>query len=203
MVLGIPRGGVPVAYEIALSLQAPLDVIVVRKLGLPMQPELAMGAIASGGIRVLNSDVVADLRIPKAVIDAVERREQLELERRERMFRGDRKAIDPAGRTVIVVDDGLATGSTMMAAIAALRRRKPARLVVAIPVAATPTYEAVSRLADEIVCPIVSDFFYAVGQWYDDFTPTTDEDVRHLLELAARASGNGRVTACRPGANRV
>jgi len=184
LVLGIPRGGVPVAFEIAGALDAPLDVLVVRKLGLPGQPELAMGAIASGGIRVVNNDVVAGPRIPKRVIDAVARREQHELERRERIFRGDRKAIDPGGRTVILVDNGLATGSTIRAAIASVRQHQPARLIVAVPVAATPVYTAIVAVADEIVCPIVSDSFFAVGQWYDDFSQTTDDDVCHLLQQA-------------------
>ncbi|HYM51774.1 MAG TPA: phosphoribosyltransferase [Candidatus Limnocylindrales bacterium] len=184
LVLAIPRGGVPVAFQIAGALQAPLDVLVVRKLGVPEQPELAMGAIASGGIRVLNRDVVDGLRLPESVIDAVTRREEQELERRERVFRGHRQAIDPAGRTVILVDDGLATGSTMRAAIASLRQRKPARLIVAVPVAATPIYRAIGPLADEILCPIVSDFFFAVGQWYDNFSQTTDAEVRDLLREA-------------------
>lgn len=185
LVLGIPRGGVPVAFEVARALHAPLDVVVVRKLGLPKQPELAIGAIASGGIRILNQELVTELGVPKSVIEAVTRSEQRELERRERAFRGGKAALDPRGRTVILVDDGLATGATMRAAIAALRQRQPTRLVVAVPVAQSDVWRAIRGLADEIVCPIVSDVFVAVGQWYVDFSPTTDDEVRDLLERAA------------------
>jgi putative phosphoribosyl transferase len=185
LVLGIPRGGVPVAFEVARALQAPLDVVVVRKLGLPEQPELAIGAIASGGIRILNQEVVTGLNVPKSVIEAVTRREQRELERREHAFRGGKAAVDPRGRTVILVDDGLATGATMRAAIAALRHRQPAHLVVAVPVAQTDVGQAIRTLADDMVCPIVSDEFFAVGQWYADFSPTSDDEVRELLQRAA------------------
>jgi putative phosphoribosyl transferase len=187
LVLGIPRGGVPVAFEVARSLHAPLDVIVVRKLGLPEQPELAFGAIASGGIRIVNEEVVSELGVPDSVIEAVSRREERELERREYAFRGEKAAVDPGGRTVILVDDGLATGATMLVAIAALHKRQPARLVVGVPVAPSDVCQAIRALVDDMVCPIVSDVFSAVGQWYVDFTPTSDDEVRELLWAAAPA----------------
>ena len=182
LVMAIPRGGVPVAYEVAKALAVPLDVIVVRKLGLPGQPELAMGAIASGGVRVLNEDVVRALRIPERTIDSVAALETAELERRERSYRGERPAEDPTGRTVILVDDGLATGSSMQAAIAALRARGAASIVVAVPVGPPSTCLEISRLADELVCLKHPAFFAAVGEWYADFNPTTDDEVRQLLE---------------------
>lgn len=187
VVLGIPRGGVPVAYEIARELGAPLDVIVVRKLGVPYQPELAMGAIASGGIRVLNSDVVDDLGYPDSVIEAVAAHEAKELERRERAYRGDRPPLDPAGQVAIVVDDGLATGSSMRAAVMSLRARRAAGVVVAVPVGAESTCRQLARIADDVVCPRRPESFMAVGQWYEDFSQTTDEEVRRLLEQAAHA----------------
>jgi putative phosphoribosyl transferase len=184
LVLGIPRGGVPVAFRVARTLHAPLDIVVVRKLGLPQQPELAIGAIASGGIRILNEEVVTGLKVPRSVIDAVTRRERRELERREHAFRGGKAAADPRGRTVILVDDGLATGATMRAAIAAVRHRQPARLVGAVPVAQTDVYRAIRALVDDMVCPIVTEDFFAVGQWYVDFSPTSDDEVRELLQRA-------------------
>ena len=200
LVLGIPRGGVPVAFEVARSLHAPLDVVVVRKLGVPEQPELAFGAIASGGIRILNQEVVTELGVPQSVIEAVTRREQRELERREHAFRGEKAAVDPGGRTVILVDDGLATGATMRVAIAALRQRQPARLVVAVPVAPSDVCRAIRALADAMVCPIVSDAFFAVGQWYVDFSPTSDDEVRELLQRAASpAPGSSMTAAPQPG----
>jgi len=182
LVMAIPRGGVPVAYEVAKALAVPLDVIVVRKLGLPGQQELAMGAIASGGVRVLNEDVVRALRIPERTIDSVAALETAGLERRERSYRGERPAEDPTGRTVILVDDGLATGSSMQAAIAALRARGAASIVVAVPVGPPSTCLEISRLADELVCLKHPAFFAAVGEWYADFNPTTDDEVRQLLE---------------------
>ncbi len=189
LVVAVPRGGVPVAYEVARSLGAPLDVMVVRKLGLPGQPELAMGAIASGGVRVLNPEVVRALQIPGRIIDTVAARETAELERRERMYRGERPCEDPTGRTVILVDDGLATGSSMQAAIAALRARRAASIVVAVPVGPPTTCQEIARLADGFVCLDQPSFFTAVGEWYENFAPTTDEEVRQLLEssLAFRA----------------
>ncbi len=185
IVLALPRGGVPVAYEVARVLHTPLDVFLVRKLGLPGHEELAMGAIASGGVRVLNKDVVRALRIPDEVIDAVAAEEQQELERRERAYRGGRPAPQVRGKIVILIDDGLATGSTMRAAIAALRRQRPARIVVAVPVGAPETCAEFQNEADEAICARTPDPFYAVGLWYGDFSQTTDEEVHDLLERAA------------------
>jgi putative phosphoribosyl transferase len=181
LVLALPRGGVPVAYEVAKALHAPLDVFIVRKLGVPGREELAMGAIATGGIRVLNETVVSMLHIPERIIDAVTVREQQELERRQHLYRDDRPAPDVQGRIVILIDDGLATGSTMRAAIAALRLQHPARIVVAVPVAAPSTCEELGREVDEIVCAQTPEPFYGVGLWYQDFSQTTDEEVHDLL----------------------
>jgi len=186
LVLALPRGGVPVAFEVAKALDAPLDVFLVRKLGVPGHEELAMGAIASGGVRVLNQEVVEMLHISQGVIAAVADEEQRELERRERAYRGDWPAPSVRGRTIILVDDGLATGSSMRAAAAALRQRQPARLVVAVPTAAPETCNEFKTEVDEIVCAITPDPFYAVGLWYEDFSQTTDQEVRDLLERAAR-----------------
>lgn len=185
VVLGLPRGGVPVAYEVARALGAPLDVFLVRKLGVPGHEELAMGAIASGGVRVLNEDVLEGLRIPPRVVEDVTDIEAAELERRERAYRGGRPPLDVRGRVVIVVDDGLATGSTMRAAVAALRRLEPARIVVAVPTGASETCAMLRDEADEVVCLTTPDPFHAVGLWYDDFRPTTDDQVRALLAESA------------------
>jgi putative phosphoribosyl transferase len=181
VVLALPRGGVPVGYEVASALDAPLDVFLVRKLGVPGHEELAMGAIASGGTRVLNDDVVRHLGIPSSTIDRVAAAEQRELERRERAYRGDRPALDVRGRTVILVDDGLATGASMRAAAAAVRQQDPAAVMVAVPTAARETCDDLRREVDEIVCAIMPEPFYAVGLWYQDFSQTTDEEVRQLL----------------------
>jgi putative phosphoribosyl transferase len=186
LVLALPRGGVPVAFEVAKALDAPLDVFLVRKLGVPGHEELAMGAIASGGVRVLNQEVVEMLHIPEGAIAAVADEEQRELEWRERAYRGDRPVPSVRSRTIILVDDGLATGSSMRAAAAALRQREPARLVVAVPTAAPETCNEFKTEVDEIVCAITPDPFYAVGLWYEDFSQTTDQEVRDLLERAAR-----------------
>jgi predicted phosphoribosyltransferase len=176
---------VPVAYEVAQALHAPLDIFLVRKLGLPGREELAMGAIASGGVIVLNEDLVRRLGIPRDVLQNVIAAEREELERRERTYRGDRPPPDVRGRTVILVDDGLATGSTMRAAVAALRRQDPARVVVAVPVGAPDTCAEFEREADDVVCAVTPEPFYAVGLWYGDFAQTTDEEVHDLLERAA------------------
>ena len=181
IVLALPRGGVPVAFELAQSLGAPLDVFLVRKLGVPGQEELAMGAIASGGVRVLNDEVVGALAIPANVIEGVARKEEQELLRREESYRGSRPAPHVQGRVVILVDDGLATGSTMRAAVRAVKQMQPARVVVAVPVAAAPTREEFSREVDEIVCSTPPEPFLAVGRWYQDFAQTSDEEVHDLL----------------------
>jgi predicted phosphoribosyltransferase len=180
-VLALPRGGVPVAYEVARALNAPLDIFVVRKLGVPGYEELAMGAIATGGERVLNDQLVERLGIPDHVIDAVAEREERELARRERLYRGSRPSLDVRGRTVILVDDGLATGATMHAAIAALRKLQPARIIVAVPTASPETCEEMRAEADEVICAITPEPFHAVGRWYQDFSQTSDEEVRQLL----------------------
>ncbi len=188
LVLALPRGGVPVGYEIARALHAPLDVFLVRKPGLPGHEELAMGAIATGGVRVLNQDVVRPLQIPDEIIDMVASQELHELERRERVYRGDRPPPAVRGRTVILVDDGLATGSSMRAAVAALRQQGPARIVVAVPVGAAETCAEIRAQADDVICACTPDPFYAVGLWYRDFSQTTDDEVRELLERAAEES---------------
>lgn len=185
LVLALPRGGVPVAYEVAHALHARLDLFLVRKLGLPGQEELAIGAIASGGVRVVNEEVVRLLGVSNEVLDAVAARERRELKRRERAYRGNRPPRQVRGRTVILVDDGLATGSTMRAAVAALRRQEPARIVVAVPVGAPETCDEFRTQADEVVCARVPESFRAVGLWYEDFTQTSDEEVRQLLRRAA------------------
>jgi predicted phosphoribosyltransferase len=186
IVLALPRGGLPVGYEVARRLSAPLDVFVVRKLGLPSQPELAIGAIASGGVRVLNRDVVEGLGVPQHVIETVAKREESELFRREQLYRGNRPVPELGGKTVILVDDGLATGSTMRSAAAAIKQQGPARLVVAVPVAARSTCEELEEAVDEVVCALTPFPFFAVGQWYRDFGETSDDEVRELLERAAR-----------------
>ena len=185
LVLGLARGGVPVAFEVARVLGAPLDVLVVRKLGVPGHEELAMGAIASGGVRVVSQDLIRRLGISEAEVDHVAQVEARELERRERQYRGDRPLPSVAGKTVILVDDGLATGSTMRAAVEGLRPRRPDRIVVAAPVAAHETCEALRHVADEVVCALTPEPFYAVGAWYEDFSQTTDEEVHDLLSTLA------------------
>lgn len=194
VVLALPRGGVPVAYEVAQELHAPLDVFIVRKLGVPGHEELAMGAIASGGVRVLNDEVVAQLGLPESAIDRVAQRELQELHRRQREYRGDQPAPDVRGRTVILIDDGLATGSSMRAAAMALRRLHPSKIVVAVPAAAPETCEAFRDEVDEIICAITPDPFYAVGVWYEDFSQTSDEEVRELL---AHKGVNNGTNPCR------
>ena len=185
IVLALPRGGVPVGYEVARALHVALDVFVVRKLGVPGHEELAMGAIATGGVRLVNHDVVDALGIPAVVIDSVAKSEQGELDRRERLYRGTRPPIGLANKTVILVDDGLATGSTMRAAVMAVRHQNPARIVVAVPVGAASTCGELGREADEVVCLRTPEPFIAVGLWYRDFTPTSDNEVRALLGKVA------------------
>jgi predicted phosphoribosyltransferase len=181
LVLALPRGGVPVGYEVARALNAPLDVFLVRKLGVPGHEEYAMGAIASDGVRVLNEDVIAALAIPDRAVAAVADEEGRELARREAAYRGDRPRPRIEGRTVILVDDGLATGATMRAAALAVAAEEPAELVIAVPVAAAETCEELARIADQVVCAATLEPFRAVGLWYADFDQTTDEDVRELL----------------------
>jgi len=181
IVLALPRGGVPVADEVARALGAPLDVFVVRKLGVPGSEELAMGAVATGDVRVLNDQLVNRLGIPDHLIDAVAVREGQELARRERLYRGGRPPLDVRDRTVILVDDGLATGATMHAAIAALRQLHPARIVVAVPTASPETCEEMRAEVDDVICAITPEAFQAVGRWYQDFAQTTDEEVQDLL----------------------
>lgn len=185
IVLGLPRGGVPVAAEVANSLSLPLDVFVVRKLGVPGYQELAMGAIASGGIRVLNEDVLRALPDSAAMVAEVTAQETRELERRERDYRGDRPPPEVSGRVVILIDDGLATGATMLAAIAALRKKAPAKIVVAVPVCPPETRAEIERAADEIVALFAPNWFRGVGQFYEDFAQVSDEEVRDLLARAA------------------
>jgi predicted phosphoribosyltransferase len=188
VVLALPRGGVPVAFPVAEALDAPLDLFLVRKLGTPGHRELAMGAIASGGIRVLNDDVVRWYGIPPAAIDAVAREEEQELLRREATYREGREAAPLEGKIVILIDDGLATGSTMMAAVKAVRHGHPAKVIVAVPVGAHDTCEGLATIADEVVCVRMPEPFSAVGQWYLDFNQTTDEEVRQLLRAHARTA---------------
>jgi putative phosphoribosyl transferase len=186
VVLGLPRGGVPVAFEVAQALGAPLDVFLVRKLGVPGHEELGFGALASGGVRVLNNDLVREVGINAATIERVTERETQELERRDRAYRGDRPRPAVAGRTVILVDDGLATGSSMRVAIEAVRSQEPRRLVVAVPVAPPSTCQELRELVDEVVCLATPERFDSIGPWYDDFTPPSDDEVRELLAATRR-----------------
>jgi putative phosphoribosyl transferase len=181
LVLGLARGGVPVAFEVARALGAPLDVIVVRKLGAPAQPELAVGAIASGGVRVLNERIIESLNLGESALSEVESHEREELERRERRYRGDRPYPELAGRDVVIVDDGIATGATMLAAVQAVRTREPATTIVAVPTASARSLRKLEAAADEVVCLDSPPDFYAVGQFYVDFSQTTDAEVAALL----------------------
>ncbi len=185
LVLALPRGGVPVGYEVARELRVPLDTFLVRKLGVPGHEELAMGAIATGGIRILNEDIIRQLKIPLDDIEAVAERERGELERRERLYRGEKPPPVVRDKTVILVDDGLATGASMRVAIAALRRQAPAKIIVAVPVASTQTCSELRSLADDVVCAFTPEPFYAVGQGYATFDQTTDSEVQDLLSRAA------------------
>ena len=186
IVLGLPRGGVPVAFEVARALNAPLDIFLVRKLGAPGHEELAMGAIASGDIVVVNDDVVKALKISSECVMAEVEAQRKELTRREAIYRGDRPPLDVSGKTVILIDDGMATGSTMRAAVTALRRKEPARIVVAVPVGAASTCTEFQSIADECVCTIAPENFRAVGLWYDDFAQTVDEEVCFILDALGK-----------------
>ncbi|MEI6375885.1 MAG: phosphoribosyltransferase [bacterium] len=185
IILALPRGGVPVGYEVSHALNIPLDVLVVRKLGVPGHEEMAMGAIATGAVRLLNLPMISALHITPHSVVEVERRELAELERREKLYRGSRLRLETSGKTVILVDDGIATGSTMQAAIASLRQRQVERIVVATPVAAPSVLEILRQLADEVVCEMTPEDFRGVGQWYDDFSQTSDEEVHFLLSASA------------------
>lgn len=195
VVLGLPRGGIVVAHEVATRLKVPLDLFLVRKLGVPGHPELAMGAIAQGRVEVLSRDLIRDLGIPHALIEQVAVRERLELERRDALYRGARRPMVVRDRTVVLVDDGLATGSTMEAAILALKLRDPARIVVAVPVGALETCERLGRMVDEVVCVSTPEPFNAVGLWYEEFPQTTDEEVTRLLEDGARVDAGASTAA--------
>lgn len=191
LILALPRGGVPVAYEVARALNVPLDVFLVRKLGLPGREELALGAIASGGTRVLNGDIIRMLSVPEEVINFVVKREAEELQRRERLYRGERTFPSVRNRIVILIDDGLATGASMRAAIAGLRAHHPDRIVIAVPTASPETCQAFQGEVDEVVCAITPELFYGVGRWYEDFSQVTDEEVRVLLEQASHQVSYG------------
>lgn len=196
VVLGLPRGGVPVAAEVARELALPLDIFLVRKLGAPGQEELAMGAIASGGVVVINDEVVDALHIPWDVVESETARERLELSRRELLYRGNRRRLDVAGKVVILVDDGLATGSTMRAAVQALRRKQPAKIVVAVPTAAPSICHEFNKIADACICSITPEPFRAVGLWYENFDQTSDEEVCALLAGTAEQAAAAQVGDC-------
>lgn len=186
LVLALPRGGVPVAFEVAQALHAPLDVVIVRKLGVPRYEELAMGAIATGGIQILNQNVIATLGISEKEINNVVASEQQELELRERLYRGNRSAYDIHGRIVILVDDGIATGATMHAAVAAIKQQQPARVIIAVPVAAAATCKTFATQGDEVICVLKPEEFYAISLWYEHFSQTSEKEVRDLLTYANR-----------------
>jgi len=192
LVLGLPRGGVPVAFEVAKALKAPLDVYIVRKLGVPGHEELAMGAIATGDVRVLNESVIGPLQISKEAIETETKKEKEELKRRERVYRSGRAPLVVANRTVLLIDDGIATGSTIKAAIAALKKQKAAKIIVGVPVAPSSTIEELKKEVDDLVCVSTPDFFIAISVWYDEFPQTTDEQVRELLEKAETQEQIGR-----------
>jgi len=190
LVLALPRGGLPVGCEIARSLHAPFDVFLVRKLGVPWDPELAMGAVATGGVRVFDEETIRSLGIPHEEVAKMAAAQERELERRERAYRGDRVPPPIAGKRVILVDDGIATGSTMRAGVAALRKLQPARIVIAVPVAPRATCAMLRKLADEVVCAIEAEEFFAIGEWYEDFTQLSDKEVQRLL-----GNGSGLISA--------
>jgi putative phosphoribosyl transferase len=184
LIIGLPRGGVVVAFQVALALQAQLDAFIVRKLGAPYQPELAMGAVAEGGMLLLNDAVVNYLSVSKEFIEETAREQMVEVERRQKLYRGDRAMAKIAGRTVIVVDDGLATGATMKVAVRALKRKEPSKLVIAVPLGAASTCSELKNEADELICLMTPEPFFAVGSWYENFEQTTDQQVRELLQKA-------------------
>jgi len=186
MVLGLPRGGVPVAFEVARALHAPLDVFLSRKLGVPMQEELAFGALTSGGVRVLDRDIITEVGISEAEIEEVTERVKKELERRELVYRAGRPPLDVEGQAVILVDDGIATGSSIRAGVSALKQMKPARIVIAVPVAPASTCKRLRAEVDEVVCLHMPELFYAIGQFYEDFSQLTDEEVIELLRRGAQ-----------------
>lgn len=192
LVLGLPRGGVPVAFEVAKALKAPLDVYIVRKLGVPGHEELAMGAIATGDVRVLNESVIGPLRISKEAIETETRKEKAELKRRERVYRSGRAPLNVANRTVLLIDDGIATGSTIKAAIAALKKQKAGKIIVGVPVAPLSTIEELKEEVDDLVCISTPDVFIAISVWYDEFPQTSDEQVRELLKKAEMQKQIGR-----------
>jgi putative phosphoribosyl transferase len=182
VVLALPRGGVPVAFEIAKTLDVPLELLLVRKLGVPGHEELAFGAVASGGVRVLNHDIVESLEISRETVELVTAREEAELERREKLYRGDKPFPKPQGKTVIVVDDGIATGATMRVSVEALRQHEPAKIIVAAPTSAPDTYQQLRLETDEVICLATPEPYLAVGTWYEDFSQTSDEEVKNLLK---------------------
>jgi putative phosphoribosyl transferase len=198
VVLALPRGGVPVGFEIARHIHASLDIFIVRKLGVPIHEELAMGAIASGGVRVLNEKVIRELGITPPMIDAVAAEQRQELHRREKEYRGDRKPVEIKDRTIILVDDGLATGASMRAAVLALKQNNPKRIIVAVPVGAPETCRQFEAEVDEVICGIKPADLRSVGSWYEDFTQTTDEEVRYLLAHAAHEQKLNRVLGKNP-----
>jgi putative phosphoribosyl transferase len=197
LVLALPRGGVPVGFEVGRALQAPLDVFLVRKLGVPGHEELAMGAIAGGGARLINTDIVQALGISHEALESVIRNEERELARRERLYRRNSARLPVADRSIILVDDGLATGSTMRVAVVALREQRPLRIVVGVPIAAPSACEELAVDVDDIVCAVTPEPFHSVGLWYQDFSQTTDEEVRELLEIAAREQPEREFAASR------
>ena len=197
LVLALPRGGVPVGFEVGRALQAPLDVFLVRKLGVPGHEELAMGAIAAGGARLINTDLVQALGISHEALESVIRNEERELARRERLYRRNSARLAVADRSIILVDDGLATGSTMRVAVTALREQRPLRIVVGVPISAPSACEELAADVDDIVCAVTPEPFHSVGLWYQDFSQTTDEEVRELLEIAAREQPERELAASR------
>ncbi len=194
LVLALPRGGVPVGYEVARALHVPLDVFVVRKIGVPSQPELAMGAIASGGMEVINESTIRAMDIDEDTFRTVAAAEHVELERREKAYRGQRPPLDVSNRIIILIDDGLATGSSMRVAVLALRQKNPKRIIVAVPVGAPGACETLGQIADEVICLRMPEPFHAIGLWYEDFSQTTDDEVRTMLQYNAKTKDQRQET---------